>query len=85
MLDPDVFTTYRCESCWLESLDETRRFVESPQFDDDVCERFVAFFRRHEEVDVAARLAELPREAVRVTLVEVLAQVCTRALVVHPR
>lgn len=80
----DVLTTYRCGACWLESLDETRRFVESAQFDEDVCEKFVAFFRRHEEADVAARLAELPRAAVRAALVDILAQVRARTLVLHP-
>jgi hypothetical protein len=80
----DVLTTYRCGACWLESLDETRRFVESAQFDDHVCEKFVAFFRRHQETDVAARLAELPRAEVRAALVEVLAQVRAGALVLHP-
>ncbi|KIG12103.1 hypothetical protein DB30_02048 [Enhygromyxa salina] len=80
----DVFTTYRCEACWLESLDDTQRLVESAQFDDDVCDKFVAFFQRHEKTDVAARLAELPRAAVREALIEVLAQVRARALVLHP-
>lgn len=41
----DFFTTFRCENCWLSSLDETVEKVST--LDDDARKKFVEFLRRH--------------------------------------
>lgn len=56
----DVFTTYRCGKCWLSSLEETRRFVESAGFDSEAQGKFATFFGRH-GIAGGPELPSLPR------------------------
>lgn len=76
----DVFTTYRCESCWLGSLDETRVFVESAAFDAEARAKFVAFLERHKQNSVAARV----RASGAAPLLAFLRAVRTSAVVLTP-
>jgi hypothetical protein len=39
-------TTYRCEGCWLQSLDETRARLESTEDETEIASA-AAFFERH--------------------------------------
>src|SRR5262245_36106129 len=39
-------TTYRCESCWLDSIDETRERIELTESSSDI-ELAAEFFKRH--------------------------------------
>lgn len=79
----DVFTTYRCGSCWLSSLDETDQFLQSDRFDADAQQKLAAFFGRH-SIAAGTRLGALPRpEAVRVAR-ELLAAVRSGAVVLQP-
>jgi hypothetical protein len=56
----DFLTTFRCERCWLKSLDET--FGKITDWDDGVREKFCQFLDRHRLADTAReiRAASLP-------------------------
>lgn len=62
----DFFTTYRCGSCWLGSLDETR--ARTTSLDEDSRAKLSAFLRRHRlnqlatEID-SASMAEASSKA----------------------
>lgn len=79
----DVFTTYRCGKCWLSSLEETRRFVESAGFDSEAQGKFATFFGRH-GIAGGPELPSLPRtEAARLVL-DLVQAVRSGAVVLRP-
>ena len=84
---PDIaqlLTTYRCEQCWLVSLEETRDFVCGPAFDAAARTEFVHFLERHQQASLAADVAGRPHaESIKV-LLQFLAQVNSQAVVLRP-
>lgn len=79
-----VLTTYRCEQCWLVSLEETRSFVRGPAYDEAARTEFVRFLEHHHLDRIAASVAGGPREASIAVLLEFVAQVESQALVLRP-
>jgi hypothetical protein len=77
-----IFTTYRCNNCWIAAIDETREAVKSDN--PLVISTFCDFLSRQGFTTDAENLRKAPIEQTRATLLAILDATADGRAVFHP-